>query len=284
MTIIGDHYALLASRLTKTWKIPLSVIIHDDLKLRETTKQGRIKFEKYAKLVLDRSARAWLVSPEMKDAFSFNESTRISVLLPLPEGSNQNFVEWKQSFKTNPVIAHAGSFYLFHVPYFKKIAEILKRFNGTLLIVTSKDNPALLSLLEASTNVKVQEPFDRNQDVLCFLKDNASCMLICYPFGLEQHPWTATSFPSRMVEFMHLGLPFLILASPNTALANWGMRNNWRSYFDHLDESSLSNFFEELTREETWSLMAAQAQYAATHEFDPDQIQAQFENELELLS
>jgi len=283
LTILGDNYALLASRLSQAWKIPLSTIIHDDLKLRSTSRKEQAKTEKYNATILKLSSRAWLVTPEMKDVFPLSKTNNTSVLLPVPEGNSGKFVNWKPEFMSNPVVAHAGSFYPFHVPYFRAIAEALKKLNGTLLIVTSRNNPALTALLEKCNNIQVQELFEKNQDVLDFLRERASCMVVAYPFGLEQHPWTATSFPSRMIEFMHLGLPFLILASPNTALANWAVRNNWHGYLSRLDEASLLNFLKRITDQASWSEMADQSRHVAINEFNPDLIQAQFESELEVL-
>ncbi len=283
LTILGDNYALLASRLSQVRKVPLSIIIHDDLKLRATSQKERVKIEKYNEMILKSSSRVWLVSPEMKDIFPLRKADNVSVLLPVPEGNYLKFVSWKPEFQSSPVVAHAGSFYLFHVPYFQKIANTLKKINGTLLIVTSKNNPALTVLLEKCNNIKIQEPFEKNQDVLDFLRDYASCMLVAYPSCLDQHPWIATSFPSRMIEFMHLGLPFLILASSNTALANWAVRNNWHGYLSKLDEASLLNFLKKITEQEAWSEMADQSKYTAVNEFNPDLIQAQFESELEVL-
>jgi glycosyltransferase involved in cell wall biosynthesis len=284
LTLLGDNYALLAKQLSRAWTIPLAVIVHDDLKLRATTPKERAAVERQNSLILSQAERVWLVSPEMKNVVPLNKASQVSVLCPIPHGNYQEFVEWRPEFQSNPTIAHAGSFYLFHVPYFLKLAAALEKVSGTLLIVASKNNPASIALLETCSNVKIQEPFEKNEDVLSFLKEQASCMVVFYPFGLEENPWTATSFPSRMIEFMHLGLPFLIFASPNTALGNWALKNNWQSYLKQFDDAYVSNFLRRLIQPNTWSLMAEQSRHVAMNEFNPDVIQAQFEAELKALT
>jgi hypothetical protein len=67
-----------------------------------------------------------------------------------------------------------------------------------------------------------------------------------------------------IVEFSHLGLPVLILASPCTTISNWAKARQWLSHISELDNKEMAN----------------QTRKVASGEFHPDLIQAQFESEL----
>lgn len=283
LTVLQDVYSLFAAHLSKTWQIPLSVIVHDQHEFWASSDAQYRCIRQNSNTVLNQAARVWPVSREIGDGCQVKETSKISVLLPISEGNYQGFVKWKDSFKSNPVIAYAGSLYEGQIPIFYRIASALKKINGTfLLIITNFEcfQVDLLKLLKNCSNVKYQKPFVKNIDVITFLAENASCILVSYPLDLTKHPWIATSFPSKLIEFSHLGLPLLTLAPPSTALSNWAKRHNWLSHLSQINEEEVLKVLNQLTEKESWMKMAQQSQNVALNEFNPNVIQAQFESEL----
>lgn len=280
LTVLWDIYPLLAMRLSKRWKVPLSVIIHDQPELWAKSETEHHLLQRRSVSILNQAERIWPVSRELGEVYKLNETQKIKVLSPIPEKIYRSFVEWKIHFKTHPVVAHAGSLHPFQLPNLQSLAAALQKVNGTLLLITPGDNPVLAKLREVYPNVKHQEPFAQNRDVIKFLSDNASCILVSYSFGISEQPWAVTSFPSKLVEFSHLGLPILILAPSSTAISNWAKQRQWISYISQLDEAELLNVLNQLTIPETWLEMAKQTRKVALNEFHPDLIQAQFESEL----
>jgi glycosyltransferase involved in cell wall biosynthesis len=279
LTVLGDFYSLLAVLLSKSWEIPLSVIVHDQVELLVNSEKERRLISHYSSIVLNQASRVWTVSPELGDTYHL-KAEKAKVLFPIPSGNIQSFVEWQDKFKDSPVVAYAGSLHPFQISNFLNIASALQKINGTLLLITHPDNPVLIQLLDSYSNVKYQEPFKTNKEVIEFLGKNASCILVSYSFELTQQPWGANSFPSKLVEFSHLGLPVLILAPPNTALSTWAKRHDWLSYLDCMNEEKLLHILQHLKDKDMWKKMAEKARYVCIKEFDPEIIQAQFESEL----
>lgn len=279
LTILWSVYSLLAAHLSKAWKTPLSVMIHDRQEFWAKTETENRLLKQCSIATLNQAARVWSVSQELGDAYKV-KTKNISILLPIPEDNCRDFVEWKDHFKAHPVVAHAGSLHPFQLYNFQSLASALKKINGTLLIVAPASNPVLLKLLETCSNVKCREPFTQNTDVMNFLAANASCIVVSYSFDLTQQPWAVTSFPSKLVEFAHLGLPILILAPPNTASSNWAESHRWRGYVSKIDEEELFKNLNQLLQKETWIKMAEQSRNVALNEFNPNYIHTQFESEL----
>lgn len=283
-SIYNNIYPTLALNLSKSWNVPLSVIIHDQEELWAKSEAECRLVRRRVMTVLNQAARIWTVSRELREVYKLKETQKNTVLYPIPEKINYSFVDWRSHFQTHPVVAHAGSLHPFQFPNFKSLAQALQQVNGTLLLIAPSDNPTLSKLLKSCPNVRYHEPFKQNEDVIKFLSDNASCILVSYSFSLAEQPWAATSFPSKLVEFSHLGLPVLLLAPHSTAASNWAKEHQWLSYVSQLDEATLLSVITKLTNKEIWLKMAEQTRNVALNEFNPDRIQSQFEFELAISS
>ena len=284
LTVLWDIYPLLAVRLSKRWNVPLSVIIHDQQELWAESEAEHHLLKQRSTSILNKSERIWIASAELGNNYNLREKQKIKVLFPIPEKTCQSFVEWKNHFTTHPVVAHAGSLHPFQIPNLQILASALTKVNGTLLLITPADNPVLAKLRESYPNVKHQEPFAQNRDAIKFLSNNAACILVSFSFRISEQRWAATSFPSKLVEFSHLGLPILILAPTSTAISNWAKRHQWLCHVSQLNEAELLNVLSKLTIQATWLEMAKQTREVALSEFHPDHIQAQFESELAITS
>lgn len=270
--------SLFAYYLSKVWGVPLNIILHD--RWQVWTKYGTDKYmtEELARSVLNHAARIWPVSQELGDYYKIRDRTKVKLLYPIPEGDPGEFAQWQESFKTSPVIGFAGSFHSPQLEDFKSVASALNRVNGKLLIMNKK-NELISSNLKELSNIEYKEPLPENYQALAYLKDNVSCMLISGSIDKRVEGWQL-SFPSRLVEFVHLGVSTIIVATPNTVLSNWAKLHNWIGYVESQDKKWLEELVNEITKKELWLKMAEQSREAAQNEFDPERIQEQFEREL----
>lgn len=281
LAFLCDVYPLLAVNLSKSLKIPLSVIVHDQEEAMAKHGDNVNQMRQRAAHVLKHASRVWTVSRELGDVYKIIQPKKLSVLFPIPEQFTSNFIEWKSDFKTNPVVAHAGRLHPFQLPNLNSLAKALKKVNGVLLLVTDRDNPTLLNLLTTHSNVKWQETFYENSEVIKFLGERASCILVSYSYTFSEQPWASTSFPSKLIEFSPLGLPILILAPQFAAVSNWAKSHHWLGHIETLDESLILEYLlTKLIVKDNWLEMSKQTQRVALTEFHPDQIQSQFEAEL----
>jgi glycosyltransferase involved in cell wall biosynthesis len=278
LTQLGRN-SLLAYRLSLAWRIPLSVIVHD--KWQVWSKYGgadRYLDDNLAASILNHASRVWPVSLELANSYSIRDADRVRVLYPMPEGNIGGFARWRDDFKTHPVIGFAGSFHTPQLKDLKAAVDALRSLNGKLFII-SKSNETIKSLLKDCPDIEYTEPLPENSQAITYLKDTVSCILISGSIDQRAQGWQY-SFPSRLVEFMHLGVPMIITAMPGTVLSNWAKRHNWLAYAEDSGGNDISEIVRRITEKESWEKMADESRAVALGEFNPERIQAQFEGEL----
>ena len=279
LTLLYGVYPLLATSLSKQWKVPMSVIIHDQDELWAKSKVDFIRIRQRVTKVLSKASRVWTVSSNL--AIAYNLSTELcSVLYPIPEGSNHEIPDIESRFSSKPIIAHAGSLHPFQFPNFYELAIALEKINGKLLIVASENNPTLCKLLKICPNIIHHKPFSKNRDAIEFLYQNATSILISYSFSLEEQSWARTSFPSKLIEFSHLGLPLIIMAPEDTAISDWAKQHEGIICINKLEQNTILTNLEKLTSRNSWMQMSKLVFELSKNEFNPDNIQQQFEMEL----
>lgn len=273
--------SLFAKYVSQKLNIPLSVIVHD--RWQAWSKYGgadKLMTEELALSVLDHASRVWPVSQEMGDFYKVKDSKKVRVLYPIPEGNRGGFSEWKDEFKINPVIGMAGSFHSPQLDCLKKTADILQKYNGKLLVMTKKNELIRGSLSECS-NIGYKEPLPHNSQAIDFLKSNVSGMIISGSIDTKAVGWDL-SFPSRWLEFSHLGVPIIIVSPWGTALSRKAKELKWTGYLEEMETALLEEKIKMLLDKENWEKMADESRCVAMGEFNPSLIQKQFEEELVL--
>ena len=279
LTLLYGVYPLLAANLSQRWNVPMSVIIHDQVELWAKSKNEYKIIHQRTMNVLKKASRIWTVSSNL--ASVYNLSTEINkVLYPIPEGAQRDISNIESRFNSNPIVAHAGSLHPFQFPNFYELAIALEKINGRLLIVAPKDNSTLGKLQETFPSIIHQEPFPKNQDVADFLYRNATSILISYSFSFEEQAWAKTSFPSKLIEFSHLGLPLIVMAPTGTAISDWIKQHEEIIHIDKLEKDAVLTKLTGLTQKNSWIKMSELALRLSRNEFSPDNIQQQFEREL----
>lgn len=280
---ILNHFgtnSILAYYLSKEWNVPLSIIMHDRWEIWTKSWIERYYMGKgWDNIILAHASKIWSNAPEVANPNTINEPQKISIMLPIPEGNTNSFPEWKNNFKTNPVVAFAGSFRLHEMRHFKVVAGALQKINGRLILTTTKNHVAKI-LLKNFSNIEFREPSVDNIDAIRFFSKKVSCILTPLCFNLNRHPWRKAGFPAKLLEFAHVGLPMIVLAPRGTPLSKWAIEHKWHGYLDTLDSKRVLELLMQITNKENWIRMAKQSRNAALNEFNPDAIQAQFESEL----
>ena len=93
-------------------------------------------------------------------------------------------------------------------------------------------------------------------------------------------PWTRTSFPSKLIEYCHLGLPIVIVAADDTAVVRWARDRGFPDVFAPDDASGLAGYVARLRDPVFRRERAALAHSFARGEFDPVAIQRQLTESL----
>lgn len=271
--------SILAYHLSATWNVPLSIMIHDPLEI--CTKSWVERYcmgHGWTDTILNHASRIWSFSHELADSYAMHNMEKVKILRLIPEGNIDGFAKWRDNFQKHPVVAFGGSFRLHEVEYFTIIARALQKINGTLLLITTK-NYIVKMLMRDFPNVEFRKP-DDNVGVINLFKKRASCVLVPLCFDLDRHSWRRFGFPAKLTEFTHLGLPVIILSPDGTPLSNWAKEHKWRGYLNTLNSKRILALLKEITNKESWMKMAEQSKSVALNEFNPDNIQAQFESEL----
>ncbi len=272
--------SVFAWQIAKLCQIPLGLVIHDPWDTWVSCGIEAMYMRAYgASQILSDAQWFWPVSHELANYYKLLP-TKTRVLPPIPYGWKYPYASWKSSF-AHPVIAFAGSYHDHDVPFLAKVAQALHAFQGTLLLILPQSQ-ALENLKSEYHNIQQYVPFIKNDEAIAFIQQAASAFLVLNVFD-PQIPQTAHwrfNFPSKFVEFVHTGLPMLVIAHPQTAISQWCLAHQWQTYGPDFENTNLTCLIQKIVHPETWTSAALQSRSAAQNEFNPDQIQAILENDL----
>jgi len=277
---LGRH-TVFAYYLSKIWQIPLFMMIHDRWQIWAKTDFDReYMTEKRAVDVLNYASIVTATSSGLANFYTVNNPEKVSVLYGIPERRSSPVAEWRNSFRTHPVMVCTGSFRQYQLDVFRQVAVALRQLNGTLLLITS-NNDYIRTRLSDMPNVEYREPIIDNTRLFDFLREKASCILIpgCFEDILD---WKI-NIPERLVEFSHLGMPMIILSPLDTCLSDWARSHNWIGYSDTLDDNKIFELIKQTTDKMSWFAMAEQSKDVARNEFNADRLQEQFGSKLEAI-
>jgi len=267
---VAAHYALQCGA-------PLSVIVHDYPPDFPSFQQEKVKTVlRRQHWILNNAQHVWFVSPELAAKYDIPNHKK-NVLMPMPEGCATP-ARWKPEIARKPLIVYAGHSYPVQIPVFRKLGRAIDEAGGRLLILSRK-TPEIEELCRTEP-VESRDLFPTNREALDFVSSTAAALLVSYSETLEEMPWTATSFPSKFVEFSHTGLPTLIVAPERSSIGNWARVRNYPDFFEATQLDSVRAFVEDLKNEAAWSKKSALVTRFAQTEFNPSVIEAQLESKL----
>ncbi len=266
----------VAVGFSRRYGVPLSVIIHDNPECFCNSLDEAVKTRKHYQSVIENAHQNWYASPQLAGFFGQTDN-RKSILPPIPDGWKGKS-EWKPENTKRPLIIYAGNLWDVQLSLLSTIAEETAAAGGQLMIIVKKF-PAVEAFCQKYP-VEWKEPFNTNIEALDFIAQNATALLVSYTETIDRMPWIKTSFPSKLVEYSHLGIPILIVAPGDSAVAIWA---NERQFPDSIlpdDLDGLSGFLESIKSKAQWEQKAAFSLRYASSEFDPVSIQKIFESHL----
>ena len=263
----------VALAYARRYRLPLSLIAHDDPAcFAETPAVGMEKRRSYQAIV-GGAHRNWFASPELAAIYDLPDSKR-TTLPPIPDGFAAS-PDWKPEFAASPLVVYAGNYWPAQLPLLARMARETTAAGGRLMLLV-KNSPDVEALCR-NEPVVWREPFRENREALAFLAENAAGLLVSYTESSDEMPWIRSSFPSKLIEYTHLGLPIMIYAPADSAVASWARKREFADYATPQTSGAVKSFVEALKSQETWRRKAAFSQKFAATEFDPVRIQEAFE-------
>lgn len=263
--------AELATHAAQLTGAPLHTLVHDDAAAFPDGRGRELELRHEHEAILRAADVCWFASPELARCFpAVSASAR--VLYPIPEGWPQP-AEWNEVRTRVPRIHYAGYVWPQQLPLLARIAQSARRAGGELILLT-RQTPELQAFC-AEHGIAALPPFPTNREALAHLVAHSAGVVVSYAENTASMPWSATSFPSKLIEYCHLGLPIAIVAPSDTAVAGWARRTRFPDRFDPADQAGVHDWIEGLRDARRWQDRAAVSLRLARNEFNPERIQAE---------
>ncbi|WP_342750679.1 hypothetical protein OH491_21545 [Termitidicoccus mucosus] len=272
----ADFAPEIAARLARQTRVPLTLLIHDDAAdFARTAKERRVLRRRHAG-ILRAAHRNWFVSPELAAVYGppFSLEPGAFSLPPLPEGGARQSAYRPPPADGRPRIYYGGHIWPAQYPLFARLARVIHEAGGRLVLLT-RDTPELRAFRATAAPVDTLPLFPSNTEALAHLSSHASGILVSYADTLADMPWVATSFPSKFIEYAHLGLPAHIVAPPKSAIANWAARAAYPNFTTPDDLAPLARWVSDLRDPAVWPALVAPVRRHAATDFSPDKIHRQ---------
>ncbi len=267
----SDFSTQLAAHVSQVTGAPLHVLVHDDATAFPYARGHESALRRLHESILATADTCWFVSPELADCFPATAPRR-RILYPIPEGWDRP-AQWRDDFSRSPEIYYAGHVWNEQLPVLARIGRTARR-SGARLVIMARESIALRALCDTEP-IHYRAPFPTNREALAHLATTAAGVIVSYADKISSMPWSATSFPSKLVEYCHLGLPIAIVAPPDSAVARWATRVRFASCFSPSDTEALDRWCQQLRDPAAWQELANVSLQLARTEFDPENIQAQ---------
>lgn len=268
----SDFSAEVASRFSKLRGIPLTMLVHDDASSFSPAKGSQEILRRRHSGIIARAHHCWFVSPELAEIYEAGR-TRVGILPPIPAGW-QTPASWTSSRTDSPRIYYAGFIWPTQYLLLAKISRIFHE-NGATLVLQTRDTPELRTFL-AEHPVEWVPPFPTNSAALEHLAVTATALLVSYTETIEEMPWIATSYPSKFIEYSHLGLPCAIVAPTGSSIGRWATDRQYPRFFEPAATEALAEWCASLRDPAFWTADAGLMRNLAETEFSPERIQEQF--------
>ncbi len=269
LTYLGSHSGLLsevAAHYARRFRLPLSTIVHDDVAAFPSADPAAVKVtQQRYRWILKQAHWNWFVSEELAAAYG-QPGGEDSVLLPIPEGTDRR-TAWRPSFAQRPLIVSAGFLYDEQIPLLTRLARIIDRAGGHLLLLT-RETPALRKLCTREP-ITLKALLPSNADALDFVAAEAAGFLAAYCDRVEEMPWIRSSFPSKVVEFSHAGLPMLFVSPAASTIHRWNVAHLVPHNFTPDQEAGIADFVAALKDPASWETAARSTRKLAETDFDP---------------
>lgn len=275
LSAFSDTLSIAAVGFARRYGCPLATLIHDDTRCFTQNPTEALPAHERRQWIVRHSTKAWFASPGLAACYDL-PANQVGVLPPIPEGAAAIADPSSGANATasaSPLLVYAGNYWPPQLPTLAHIAAAVGKTGGRLLAVL-KENAEHVSYLKAH-GVEWRAPFPRNAEALDYYRAHASALVVSYAPNSAEMPWTRTSFPSKLIEYCHLGLPIAIVAAEDTAVVRWARARNFPDVFAPDDATGLADYTARLRDPAFRRERSALALSFARGEFDPVAIQRQ---------
>ncbi len=281
LTNLWDPQALIARAVAERYRLPLGVFVHDD-ELRWRSGSEPVRFMRWKRnRVLDGAHQIWSVSNRLTGTFSAAQQRRTRLLRPIPGSAFR--AARAPTFRPGLHVGYAGKVYPRLEPVLEALAEQLRRRGGQLTVIGRSWSSAT-----GAGPVAFQTPFATPEQAMQWLRENCSALVVAHPAPepAADPAWHMldTSFPSKLPEFVQLGLPLILLAPADSEFGDWCRAQSAVPWFASAADPALGVYLESLGEHVGWERAASGTRQLAATQFDPEQIQATFLSDLSRLS
>ena len=278
ITVLYHYFSISLANAFPIQGVTLTTFLHDSWMEKTNDsieKQNRIKF---GNRLLTKSNHILSVTKELACLYSESiDDSKLHVHFPIPHGIENSKLIWRDSYSNSIHIVYAGTIESHHLIIFEKIA---KAFNGTSnqFTIVSNGIEGCQFLLKYNPALILKAPFEKNQEVLEYMNDNASVILVNYGLNVTQNPYAASSFPSKFVEYCSLNIPIICIAPSSSPFYRFLKKNNWTLLFCDENQSNLETQIYALKERDIWEKNAIQTSNIYKQYFESEMIQTQFES------
>jgi hypothetical protein len=264
--LLEDYVSYLIYFLAKQVNIPFYLFFHDDNIFNRYFKEN-ILTRKLIKIIIENCEHFFVVSEPMKEIISLHGGKNVSVVYPIPDGAfvanNKRLQSEKFTFAISGML----------LPYFfektvSKINEAVEETDTNLILIGSFNSDYKNSLQHAN-KISIYERFEKLYNLFKFLVEEIDVIIVFYSSDTNEEIRSKYSFPSRFVEFCHLGIPILIIAPESAAISKWAIKNSWLSYVNNETKTDLVGMINKLKNPEFRLACIKQCQYFAERDFNP---------------
>ncbi len=272
LSAFSDTLSIAAVGFAGRYRLPLATLVHDDTRCFSKTPDEAARAHRRRQWIVAHSTTAWFASPELAACYDLPPQ-KVGILPPIPEGvaaASEPFAEGGTPH-ASPLLVYAGNYWPPQLPTLALIGKAARTAGGHLLAVL-KENPEHVAYLRAQ-EVEWRAPWPRNTEALDYYREHASALVVSYAPSSDDMPWTRSSFPSKLIEYCHLGLPIVIVAAEDTAVTHWARARKFPDVFAPDDSAGIAGYVARLRDPAFCRERAALSRSFAQGEFDPVAIQ-----------
>lgn len=269
LVYVGLHDALLPE-IAADWAEALGIlwvaVIHDDVRVFVAGEGGAVAAARRDRVLRRASVRAY-ASPELRTAIELDDSWpgRSIQLPPIGQGFAGDRANWRCDWASRPHWVYAGKVASAQWTELEAWAQALQAVGGVLEVVTDAHAPAEFAGV-------IRAPWRDNAAALQHVA-RATAFLSVYP-DTSVMPWVATSFPSKVIEFAATGVPAVVVAGRDTAIAGAALRCGYPGLVQPGDGQARERVVRQLMQEAVWRRWSGATLDWWTREWEPARVHA----------
>lgn len=274
--LCGEYLAGYAGWLSGRINRPLFYFLHDrgeSLSAHTNAKMAaRIRLQNSRLSALPQVRRVWTVTPELNYQIP-GDPKKFKTVFPLPERVLPMGEIRKIGSSPAPALAYAGSLYNEIIDSLRVVASALRKFHGKLVLYSHMTGNGRLLQEEFPDVVESREALSSTEEVCDAISAEATAFLVIYPQKPESMPWCIDCFPSKLTQFVQTGIPGVVIAPKETAVAQWCLKESWPLFSPDGSAESIERLIGDLLDGRRWQEAANASLRVANGPFSPKRLE-----------